>query len=111
MGLRALILLWRNKRMVSSKKYTVMFSDSFPAFAAGPDAPDDSNQAASKEEAVAMFKKWLKDTNNDYRRSVGYDQPVAWVHNTESWDGISYGDCDGYFLQREDGGTIVEGNY
>lgn len=90
------------------KKYTLIFQ----VYPSNPysESPEGSPQADTKEEARDLFKEFLRLSGNDYRRSVGEDEPVCWVHNTESWDGISYGDCDGYFLQR-DGKKIVEGNY
>lgn len=74
------------------KKYTVIMNDGIGPGSGEPEKPRNGNQADSIEEAVRMFRSWMRDSGNDYLRAAGYDQPGAEIILTENWDGISYGD-------------------
>jgi hypothetical protein len=79
----------------TGKRYTVLTYDGLGPYSPMPEAPADDNGAKTLADARALFKRWLRDSGNDYTRAEGYGQPWADVVLTESWDGISYGDVTG----------------
>lgn len=73
-------------------KYVILPYAGFVGFSGILDSPDCSNTVSSLKAAKVWFKTWLYETNNDYRRRLGYTQPWADIYLSKDWDGVSYGD-------------------
>lgn len=92
-----------------SGKYVIMFYDGLGPYNPWPDAPSTDNTCASLTDARRMFRAWLTDSGNDYRRAEGYGQPWADVYRVADWDGISYGDMmSARFTRAMRGGIVRE---
>jgi len=96
------------------KRYTVLCHDGLHSNPY-PEEPSADNQADTLEGARALFRRWLRDSGNDYTRAEGYGQPFADIVYTASWDGTSYGDVTGgdgvERLERGPRGGIVRNSF
>ena len=79
----------------TTKKYTVLTYDGIGPYGAGPESPNVDNGADTLADAVQLFRRWMRESGNDYTRAEGYGEPWCDVVLTASWDGISYGDVTG----------------
>lgn len=76
-------------------RYTVLMYDGIGPYSPSPEPPSPHNTANTLAHARTLFRRWLRDSGNDYTRREGYSQPWADIVLTDNWDGISYGDITG----------------
>lgn len=76
-------------------KYVVLTHDGLGPYSGSPEPPGRDNTVKTLKAARNLFRRWLRDSGNDYVRAEGYGQPWADVVLAANWDGISYGDITG----------------
>lgn len=102
-------LYLRTAQRVVPKRYTLCIYDGLGGGVVAV-VPHTNNQVSTHGAARTMFKQWLIESGNNYRRSDGYGAPYADLHYTDDWDGISYGDCSiiKRYTRGEKGGITEE---
>jgi hypothetical protein len=97
---------WQDFTHVTGR-YVVQFYDGLPGGGLLPEPPHRNNTCNTLRQAVDMFREWMRQSGNDYKRADGYGEPSATVHAFDAWDGISYGDYPLAMFTRGIRGGIV----